>query len=86
MIILLVCIVIGKPIICNDIAHMLLILYCRKYEEIYPPDVNEFVYITDDTYTKKQVGVKFLTFIQSLVFQMKQFCLVSSLNRSTLCV
>ena len=27
----------------------------RKYEEIYPPDVTEFVYITDDTYTKKQV-------------------------------
>lgn len=26
-----------------------------KYEEISPPDVNEFVYITDDTYTKKQV-------------------------------
>ena len=29
--------------------------YCRKFEEIYPPDVGEFVYITDDTYTKKQV-------------------------------
>ncbi|KAG7204794.1 hypothetical protein KM043_005201 [Ampulex compressa] len=26
-----------------------------KYEEIYPPDVGEFVYITDDTYTKKQI-------------------------------
>lgn len=26
-----------------------------KYEEIYPPDVSEFVYITDDTYSKKQV-------------------------------
>ncbi|XP_076446900.1 G2/mitotic-specific cyclin-A-like [Babylonia areolata] len=26
-----------------------------KYEEIYPPDVNEFVYITDDTYQKKQI-------------------------------
>jgi len=26
-----------------------------KYEEIYPPDVGEFVYITDDTYNKKQV-------------------------------
>ena len=26
-----------------------------KYEEIYPPDVSEFVYITDDTYTKRQV-------------------------------
>ncbi|XP_018329929.1 cyclin-A2 [Agrilus planipennis] len=26
-----------------------------KYEEIIPPDVGEFVYITDDTYNKKQV-------------------------------
>lgn len=26
-----------------------------KYEEISPPDVTEFVYITDDTYSKKQV-------------------------------
>ncbi|KAB0798874.1 hypothetical protein PPYR_06754 [Photinus pyralis] len=26
-----------------------------KYEEIYPPDISEFVYITDDTYNKKQV-------------------------------
>ncbi len=28
---------------------------CRKFEEIYPPEVAEFVYITDDTYNKKQV-------------------------------
>ncbi|KAG9436706.1 cyclin-A2 [Apis mellifera carnica] len=26
-----------------------------KYEEIYPPEVGEFVYITDDTYPKKHV-------------------------------
>ncbi|XP_044749393.1 cyclin-A2-like [Coccinella septempunctata] len=26
-----------------------------KYEEVIPPDVTEFVYITDDTYTRKQV-------------------------------
>ncbi|XP_059694858.1 cyclin-A1 [Haemorhous mexicanus] len=31
------------------------ILLAAKYEEIYPPDVDEFVYITDDTYTKKQL-------------------------------
>ena len=29
--------------------------FCRKYEEIYPPEVDEFVYITDDTYTKRQL-------------------------------
>nr|DBA32598.1 TPA: hypothetical protein GDO54_000376 [Pyxicephalus adspersus] len=31
------------------------ILLASKYEEIYPPEVDEFVYITDDTYTKKQL-------------------------------
>lgn len=34
---------------------VLFIFIFRKYEEIYPPDVNEFVYITDNTYSKKQV-------------------------------
>ena len=31
------------------------VLLAAKYEEVYPPEVDEFVYITDDTYTKKQV-------------------------------
>lgn len=26
-----------------------------KYEELYPPEVKDFVYITDDTYTQKDV-------------------------------
>ncbi|CAG2160868.1 unnamed protein product [Oppiella nova] len=26
-----------------------------KYEEIYPPELSEFVYITDDSYTKQQI-------------------------------
>ena len=34
------------------------VYFHRKYEEIYPPEVGEFVYITDDTYTKKQVRNK----------------------------
>lgn len=31
------------------------VFLAAKYEEIYPPDVGEFVYITDDTYTSTQV-------------------------------
>ncbi|XP_004577586.2 cyclin-A1 [Ochotona princeps] len=31
------------------------ILLASKYEEIYPPEVDEFVYITDDTYSKRQL-------------------------------
>lgn len=30
-------------------------LVAAKFEEIYPPDVSDFVFITDDTYTTKQV-------------------------------
>ena len=29
--------------------------FYRKYEEIYPPELTEFCYITDDTYSKRQV-------------------------------
>lgn len=37
----------------NKLTHN---CFCyRKFEEIYPPEVAEFVYITDDTYSKKQV-------------------------------
>ena len=31
-------------------------IFCSKYEEIYPPEVGEFAYITDNTYSKKQVS------------------------------
>lgn len=34
---------------------MIFYLFFRKYEEIYPQDISEFVYITDDTYSKQQV-------------------------------
>ena len=35
--------------------YVICVFLNSKYEEIYPPDVGEFVYITDDTYTKKQL-------------------------------
>ena len=34
-------------------------LVAAKFEEIYPPEVSDFVYITDDTYTTKQVCSNF---------------------------
>ena len=30
-------------------------LFFRKYEEIYPPDVGQFAYITDNTYRVSQI-------------------------------
>ena len=29
------------------------LLIATKYEEIYPPTVKDFIYLTDDTYTKE---------------------------------
>ena len=34
-------------------------LVAAKFEEIYPPEVSDFVYITDDTYTTKQACSNF---------------------------
>lgn len=31
------------------------LLIASKYEELYPPEVKDFVYITDNTYTKDQI-------------------------------
>lgn len=31
------------------------LLIASKYEEIYPPEVKDFVFITDNTYTKEDV-------------------------------
>ena len=38
----------------KNLSNFLTFLF-RKFEEIYPPEVAEFVYITDDTYSAKQV-------------------------------
>ena len=31
------------------------LLIATKYEEIYPPTVKDFIYLTDDTYTRDQI-------------------------------
>ena len=31
--------------------------FCRKYEEICPPQVDEFCYITDNTYGRREASV-----------------------------
>lgn len=41
-----------------------------KLEEIYPPDVADFVYITDDTYQKKQVLRMEQLILRALSFDM----------------
>nr|CAG4651888.1 EOG090X07KR [Triops cancriformis] len=64
-----------------------------KFEEIYPPELGEFVYITDDTYTKKQVLrmehliLKVLTFDLSVptpLYFLNRYCQVLKADRTTL--
>lgn len=66
--------------------------FCRKYEEVYPPEVSEFVYITDDTYTKREVLrmehliLKVLSFDlstpTSLAF-LSHYCIANGLSKKT---
>lgn len=46
------------------------LLIASKFEEIYPPEVKEFVYITDDTYTQKQVLKMEQVVLKILCFDM----------------
>ncbi|XP_041864421.1 cyclin-A1 isoform X2 [Melanotaenia boesemani] len=46
------------------------LLIAAKYEEISPPELNEFVYITDSTYTKKQLVQMEHVFLKLLAFKM----------------
>ncbi|XP_023272396.1 cyclin-A1 [Seriola lalandi dorsalis] len=46
------------------------LLIASKYEEIFPPELNDFVYITDSTYTKKQLVRMEHVFLRVLAFKM----------------
>ena len=41
-----------------------------KFEEIHPPDISEFAYITDDTYTKKQVILIMILLLAVILLQI----------------
>uniref|UniRef100_A0A8C4EAG5 G2/mitotic-specific cyclin-B2 n=1 Tax=Dicentrarchus labrax TaxID=13489 RepID=A0A8C4EAG5_DICLA len=46
------------------------LMIAAKYEEIFPPELNEFVYTTDSTYTKKQLIRMENVFLKVLAFKM----------------
>ncbi|XP_068456744.1 cyclin-A1 isoform X2 [Clinocottus analis] len=46
------------------------LLIAAKYEEIFPPELNEFVYTTDNTYTKKELVRMEHVFLRVLAFKM----------------
>ncbi|XP_065325210.1 G2/mitotic-specific cyclin-A-like [Gordionus sp. m RMFG-2023] len=62
-----------------------------KFEEIYPPDINEFVYITDGTYSKEQVVrmeqliLKILSFRvgpPTVICFLEKFCKLAGLPKT----
>ena len=46
------------------------LLIATKYEEIYPPTVKDFIYLTDDTYTKDQILTMEKNILYSLQFDI----------------
>ncbi|XP_042355284.1 cyclin-A1 [Plectropomus leopardus] len=46
------------------------LMIAAKYEEIFPPELNEFVYTTDSTYTKKQLVRMEHVLLKVLSFEM----------------
>ena len=47
-----------------------------KYEEMYPPEINDFVYITDNTYTRDQIKQMEIVMIKGLKYSLgKPLCL-----------
>lgn len=64
-----------------------------KYEDIFPPQVSEFVYITDDTYNTRQVLrmehliLKVLSFDLSIPTPLTfitAMCISNNLNEKTM--
>jgi cyclin B len=45
-------------------------LIACKYEEIYPPIVKDFVYITDNAYTKEEILVMEKSMLETLDFDI----------------
>jgi len=58
------------------VASMLL---ASKYEEIYAPSVDEFVYISDNTYTKEEVFT-----MESKLLDTLEFCLTGATTKNFL--
>ena len=54
-------------------------LIAAKFEEIYPPDISDFVYITDDTYNAKQVCASNCLWFSSSVSEVQDMLMTNYL-------
>jgi len=59
-------------------------LIASKYEEIYAPQVDEFCYITDNTYRREDVLAMERTVLDALNFELTQPTTKTFLRRYTL--
>lgn len=48
------------------------LLISTKYEEIYPPTVKDYIYLTDNTYTRQQILQQEQQILFSLQFDIQQ--------------
>lgn len=48
------------------------LLIATKYEEIYPPNVKDFIYLTDNTYTRPQILAMEQDILFHLQFEIQQ--------------
>lgn len=47
------------------------LLITTKYEEIYPPTVKDFIYLTDNTYTRAQILKMEMNILFNLQFEVQ---------------
>lgn len=52
-----------------------------KYEELFPPDLAEFVYLTDNTYTRDEVLRMEMHILKKLKFELAQPLAIHFLRR-----
>lgn len=45
-------------------------LIAAKYEELFPPEIAEFIYLTDNTYTNKEVLAMEMHVLKKLKFEL----------------
>ena len=58
-------------------------LVAAKYEEIYSPEVNDFVYITDDAYTEKDILRMEIRILATLNFDLGRPLPIHFLRRAS---
>ncbi|KAL3866550.1 hypothetical protein ACJMK2_043841 [Sinanodonta woodiana] len=67
-----------QPVVRNklQLVGVTSMLIASKYEEMYAPEVADFVYITDNAYTKKDIQAMECTILRTLDFRLgKPLCL-----------